>query len=249
MTYTRLRLRRTDASPGWVAGLLVAAAVLANLAFAMLGSVFDYPDVLRRPAPEILESYREHQTAVALWFGVLTFSAGLMAPAALAVGRLVRHPAMRIAVPVGIAAAVVQVVGLSRWLLLVPGYAADAAAGGARGEQALESFRTAHQVLGVAIGETAGYLLTAAWTLLVVAALHDRLAGPWFSALGGASALAILAGVLSPLDVPGVDQINFGGYVAWSVWLLAFAGALYRDRARGTASSLGRRLGQAVSRR
>ena len=37
------------------------------------------------------------------------------------------HRAMRVAVPVGIAAAVVQVIGLSRWPLLVPGFAADAA--------------------------------------------------------------------------------------------------------------------------
>src|SRR3954452_16964872 len=166
MTSTRLRIRRPRAALRWTAGLLTSAAVLANLAFAMLGSVFDYPDVLRRPAPEILQACRENQAAVSLWFGVLAFSAGLMAPAALAVGRLVRHPAMRVAVPVGVAAAVVQVAGLSRWLLLVPGYAADAAAGGARSEQALASFRTAHQVLGVAVGETAGYLLTAAWTLL-----------------------------------------------------------------------------------
>ena len=36
-----------------------------------------------------------------------------------------RARAMRIAVPVGIAAAVVQVIGLLRWPILVPGYAAD----------------------------------------------------------------------------------------------------------------------------
>jgi hypothetical protein len=226
MTFTRLRIRRTAPATRWTAGLLAAAAVLANLAFTMLGSVFDYPDVLRRPAPEILQAYRENQAAVSSWFGVLALSAGLLAPASLAVGRLVRHPAMRLAVPVGVAAAVVQVVGLSRWLLLVPGYAADAAAGGARGEAALHAFRTAHQVLGVAIGETGGYLLTAAWTILVVVALHGTLAGAWFSALGAASALAILAGVLSPLGLPGVDRVNFLGYVGWSVWILTFAAAL-----------------------
>jgi hypothetical protein len=108
----------------------------------------------------------------------------------------------------------------------VPGYAAEAAAGGARADDALAHFTTAHRVLGVAIGETLGYVLTAGWTLGVVAALHRRLAGDWFSALGAASAAAILAGVLSPLDVPGVDAVNFAGYVGWSAWLLAFAAVL-----------------------
>ena len=226
MTRARLRLALTRRSVRWTAGLLVAGAVLADLAFAMLGSVFDYPDVLRRPTEEILALYREDQAAVTLWFAVLALSAGLLAPLAVAVGRLVQHPAMRVAVPVGIAAAAVQLIGLSRWFLLVPGYAADAAAGGIRAQEALDRFRTAHQVLGVAIGETLGYLLTAGSTLGVVAALHRRLAGNWFSALGAASAAAILAGVLSPLDVPGVDAVNFAGYVGWSAWLLAFAAVL-----------------------
>jgi hypothetical protein len=236
MTHTVPRTQPSTTSRRWTAGLLVAGAVLANLAFTMLGSVFDYPDVLRRPAEEILALYRAHQGAVTLWFAVLALSAGLLAPIALAVGRLVRHPAMRIAVPLGIAAAAVQVIGLSRWFLLVPGYADDAAAGGTRGREALESFRTAHDVLGVAIGETLGYLLTAAWTICVVIALHRKLAGAWFSVLGAASALAVLAGVLSPLDLPAVDTINFFGYVAWSVWLLAFAAVLVVDAHRSRST-------------
>ena len=79
---------------------------------------------------------------------------------------------MKIAVPVGIAAAAVQVIGLARWPLLVPGFAADASssdptvAAGAR-----DTFLLAHRVLGTVVGETFGYLLTAAWTLLVLVAL------------------------------------------------------------------------------
>ena len=108
----------------------------------------------------------------------------------------------------------------------------DGAAGGAAGQDALSRFSTAHQVLGVAIGETLGYLLTAAWTICVVAALHRRLAGDWFSGLGAASGVATLTGVLSPLDVPGVDTLNFVGYVGWSAWLLAFAAVLLVGRRR-----------------
>jgi hypothetical protein len=243
MTRARHRLALSRKSVRWTAGLLVAGAALANLAFAMLGSVFDYPDVLRRPTEEILALYRENQAAVTRGFAVLALSAGLLAPLAVAVGRLVQHPVMRIAVPVGIGAAAVQVLGLSRWFLLVPGYATDAAAGGARADDAFARFTTAHQVLGVAIGETLGYLLTAGWTLGVVAALHRRLAGDWFSALGAASAVAILAGVLSPLDVPGVDALNFAGYVGWSAWLVAFAAVLLagsRARAIDLAPTMAR---------
>ena len=109
------------------AALLILAAVLANVGFTALGSIFNYPDVLDEPAGEVLADFRDNEGAVSGWFTVLALSAALLAPIAIGVGRLSAHRAMRIAVPVGIAAAVVQVVGLLRWPILVPGYASDAA--------------------------------------------------------------------------------------------------------------------------
>lgn len=205
------------------AALLIAAAVLTNAAFTVLGTVFNYPDVLGEPVHDILAAFRANQATVVVWFMVMALSAALFAPIAVGVGRLSSHRAMRFAVPVGIAAAVVQVIGLARWPLLVPGFAADAAsddptvAAGAR-----DSFLLAHRVLGTVVGETFGYLLTAAWTLLVLIALGRRIPR-WFTALGAVSAVLIVSGVLTPLHLPVVDTANFVGYVLWSVWLVVFA--------------------------
>ena len=54
---------------------------------------------------------------------------------------------------VGIAAAVVQVIGLMRWPLIVPSLADS---------DDTDAFDTVHTVLGTVVGETFGYLLTAA---------------------------------------------------------------------------------------
>ena len=199
--------------------LLIAAAVLTNVAFTALGSIFNYPDILKEPVEDILAAFRASEPAIVAGFTVMALSAALFAPIAIGVGRLSRHPAMRAAVPVGIAAAVVQVVGLSRWPILVPGYA---------DRNDLHAFETAHRVLGTIIGETMGYALTAAWTILVLIGLGRTLAGRWFTALGGVSAVLILLGVVSPLGWPGVDTANFAGYVLWSLWLIAFAVLLLR---------------------
>jgi Domain of unknown function (DUF4386) len=196
------------------AALLVTAAVATSVAFAALGSIFDYPDVLTQPAADILAAFRAHQGPVVAWFTVMALSAALLVPIAIGVGRLSRRPVMRAAVAAGLAAAVVQVAGLARWPLLVPGYAAD---------HDVDAFRTAHRVLGTVIGETFGYALTAAWTVLVLVALGRAFAGRWFVVLGGLSAVLIAAGVAVPLHVPGADRANFAGYVLWSVWLVAFA--------------------------
>jgi Domain of unknown function (DUF4386) len=209
------------------ASLLILAAVLANVAFTALGSIFNYPDVLDEPAGEVLAAFREHEGAVSAWFSVLALSAALMAPIAIGVGRLSPRRAMRIAVPVGIAAAAVQVIGLLRWPILVPGYAADGDAG---------SFRTASDILGTAIGETIGYLLTATWTILVVVALGRRFAGRWLQVLGAVSAALVLAGVLSPLGLPVIDTANFAGYVLWSIWLIALAVVILVRERRPAAS-------------
>jgi hypothetical protein len=206
------------------AALLILAAVLANVAFTALGSVFNYPDVLNEPAGEVLAAFRDNRGAISGWFSVLALSAALLAPVAVGVGRLSSRRAMRIAVPVGIAAAVVQVIGLLRWPILVPGYASDAASGNAGvASAARDSFTTASDILGTALGETLGYLLTAAWTVLVIVALERRYAGRWFQVLGVVSAALVLVGVLSPLGLPVIDTANFFGYVLWSVWLIAFA--------------------------
>jgi hypothetical protein len=222
------------------AALLILAAVMANVAFTALGSIFNYPDVLDEPAGQVLADFRDHQGAVSGWFSVLALSAALLAPVAIGVGRLASKPAMRIAVPVGIAAAAVQVIGLLRWPILVPAYAADAASSDAGvAASARDSFTTASDILGTALGETVGYLLTATWTLLVIVALGRRYAGRWFQMLGAASALLVLAGVLSPLSLPVIDTANFLGYVLWSVWLIALAVVILLHARRPAASPAG----------
>ena len=219
------------------ATLLIAAAVLTNAAFTVLGTVFNYPDVLGEPVEDILAAFRANQTTVVAWFAVMALSAALFAPIAIGVGRLSTHRAMRIAVPVGIAAAVVQVIGLARWPVLVPGFAADAAssdptiAAGAR-----DSFLLAHRVLGTVVGETLGYLLTAGWTVLVLVALRRGMPR-WFTALGAISAVLILSGMLSPLHLPVVDTANFIGYIMWSVWLVIFAILILRHHPRSRAAA------------
>jgi hypothetical protein len=75
--------------------LMIAAAVLVNVAFTGLGVMFDYPDVLKQPAADVLMAFRADQIAVSGWFVVLVLGAALLAPVAIGVGRLSSVPAMR----------------------------------------------------------------------------------------------------------------------------------------------------------
>ena len=223
------------------ATLLILAAVLANVGFIALGSIFNYPDVLDEPAGEVLASFRDSRGAVSAWFSVLAVAVALLAPIAIGVGRLSSHKAMRLAVPVGITAAIVQVVGLLRWPILVPGYASDAASSNPSvASDARDTFTTVSDILGTTIGETIGYLLTATWTVLVVVALGRRYAGRWFQVLGATSAALVFVGVFSPLGVSVIDTANFFGYVLWSVWLIALGVLIFvHDRRKVSSSAPG----------
>ena len=218
-------IRRTTAA------LLFTAAALAIAGFTALGSIFDYPAVLKHPAAQILASFRDHQSGVIAWFGVLAVSAALLAPAGILLGRLTGGSLGRMIAIVGVAAAVVQVVGLSRWMLLIPGVSADAL-DPATAAAAVQRFEGLHFWLGTIVGETIGYALTATFTVLVVRAVAAPI---WVRILGYASAALIATGVLIPLGVGIASLSNFGGYVLWCLWLIVMAAVLGRAAAPAPA--------------
>jgi hypothetical protein len=225
------------------AAALVGGAVAANLAFVGLGSSFNYPDVLQEESLAILRRFDGTRGSTMAWFAVLALGAALLAPGAILVGRLGRGRAAIWSIRVGVAAAVVQVIGLSRWFLLVPGFAdraGDASASAASRSDAVHDFERAHDVLGKLVGETLGYTFTAAWTALAITALAGL--PRWCRWLGFVSAGLILCGVLVPLDVPGTDLANFVGYVLWSIWLLVMAWLIVRRSVGGLGNAAGRRV-------
>ena len=208
--------------------LMVGAATLAGAGFTALGAIFEYPKILKAPTAEILADFRAHQGAVTAWFAVLAVSAALLVPVGILLGRLAGGRLLPWIVGTAVAAAAVQVAGLSRWFLFVPGIS-SAAADPTRRPDAEQTFRALHFWLGTIIGETIGYALTAAFTVLVVVAF--RTAVPrWLGWLGAGSAVLIATGVVVPLGVGIASLTNFVGYVAWCLWLIAMGVALWRGR-------------------
>jgi hypothetical protein len=224
------------------AALMAAAALLAIAGFTALGSVFDYPQILQSPTVDILAGYRENQGAIMGWFVVLAVSAALLAPVGVLLGRDAGGRMGRWITGVGVAAAGVQVIGLSRWFLLIPRVSEDATVPG-HAAAAHRTFERLHTWLGTILGETIGYALTATFTVLVAIAVTEVLAPRWMVFLGYASAALIATGVVVPLGVDAAGLTNFAGYVAWCLWLIAMGVFLWRSPAKAsTMSALGSRV-------
>jgi hypothetical protein len=208
---------------------MAGAAGLAIAGFTALGSVFDYPKILKSSTVEILDSYRQHQGAITGWFLVLVISAALLAPIGVYLGRIAGGKLGPWIAGLGIAAATVQVIGLSRWVLFVPRISDDAALP-AHTANAHHTFELLHTWLGTVLGETIGYALTATFTALVVSAITRAVAPRWMTYLGCASAALIATGVAVPLGLEAASLTNFAGYIAWCLWLIGMAVTLWRTR-------------------
>lgn len=218
-----------------VVGLaLIALPVVFNIVFADLGRTFDYPDILRREPGEILERFRAGGTALVVrWWafvmvGVAFIPIGVAAPALIAPG----STAAIVAIALGIAAGLVQAIGLVRWPFLVPELARRYADPDTTPEQraAIELvFASVHRLLGVGIGEHLGYLLTGLWSVAVSATILAGPGEPVPAALaipGIVAGLALVVGSLEfvgpnePRGWPLAEKLVPVAYIVWSIWLI-----------------------------
>ncbi len=216
------------------ATLLIMVPVLFMLFYGLLTMTFDYPGILREPAGEILRRFAAGgPSLVLLWYG-FALTPALFIPAAILLRRAfpATTPLLDLAVPLGVLAGLVQVLGLIRWPFLVPELARtflDPAASEATQAAALIVFGAFHQYAGVAIGEHLGYLFTGVWTLVIAGAmLKSPLFRPWLGWAGIVSALGILVGLLEPTGIALAGTINAVAYLAWSLWLVAIGVSLLR---------------------
>ncbi|WP_426560912.1 DUF4386 domain-containing protein [Angustibacter sp. McL0619] len=223
-----------------VAGvLLVALPIAFNVAFAALAKVFDYPDVLRRPTAEVLAGFREGGTALLLWWWGFMLTAVALAPLAVLLGLVLTGAdatVLRLGAALGVLAALVQFLGLSRWPFLVPYLARVAAEPDltpARSEAVDVVFQSFNRYLGVAVGEHLGYLFTGAWTVLVgTAVVQSSVAPAWLGVLGivfGALLALCSLEFVGPFERSGwrvAAMTTPIAYVAWSLWLVALGVAL-----------------------
>src|SRR5918992_164771 len=218
-----------------VAGLLLLALPVAfNVAFGVLAATFDYPDILRRPTPEVLTRFREGGTRLLLWCWIFALTAAALAPLAVLVARALddaNETLLILGAAIGALAALVQLLGLIRWPFLVPYLArvdAEPDAGPARREAVDVVFQSFNRYLGVAVGEHLGYLLTGTWTVLVGVAFTQTTVAPGWLGIPGMVIGAVLA--LGSLEFVGPAErdgwklaatLTPITYIAWSLWLVA----------------------------
>ena len=218
--------------------VLIVAPLWFNANFALLGKRFEYPDILRRPTSEVLERFRAGGAGLILLWWTFMLSGLLLIVGAVLLGQVLGFGVIvPVATTIGVLAGFVQMLGLLRWVYVVPGLArayTDPSAGPDQKEVTAAVFRALHQYLGVGVGEHLGYLLTGLWSLLVgIAVIGDGTALSvwlgWPGIIIGAGITVGSAEFLGPNEERGWNLAAAAIpvlYIAWSVWLLAMGVAL-----------------------
>ena len=216
---------------------LIVAPLWFNTTFALLGKRFEYPDILRRPATEILERFHAGGSSLILLWWTFMLSGLLLIGAVVLLGQALGfNGIVPLAVTIGVLAGLVQMLGLLRWVYLVPSLArmnADPGVESGQRQANVAVFRAMHQYLGVGVGEHLGYLFTGIWSVLIgVAIARTELLPDWMGWVGIVVGVGLVLGsaeFLGPNEERGwalADTAIPILYIAWSLWLLAMGVAL-----------------------
>ena len=212
--------------------VLIVAPLWFNTTFALLGRRFDYPQILRRPTGEILERFRAGGSSLILLWWTFMLSGLLLIAAVVWLGQVLGLGAVvSLATTIGVLAGLVQMLGLLRWVFVVPALARADADPSLRPDQRETNaaiFRALHQYLGVGVGEHLGYLLTGTWSALIgVGIIRGSVLPAWLGWVGiviGAGLVIGAAEFLGPNEEKGWALAGAAipfVYIAWSLWLLA----------------------------
>lgn len=223
-------------SPRIIAGsLLIAVPAVFMAGFTGLQMTFGYPDILRRPAGEVLSRFAAGGADLHLFWYAMFLSALALVAASIATGLLFwkRDPLLAgLSVGFGVLAGLVQGLGLLRWVILVPMLAAHYLAPGATDMDKAATvaiFDFANQYLGAGVGEHVGYLFTAIWTALIAALIfrdHRILASA-----GLVIAIGVAFGLLEPFGVELAGAVVAISFSLWAVWALLLGVVVLRGKA------------------
>jgi hypothetical protein len=206
-------------------------AIGFNLPYANLVAIYDYPDILRRPAGEALTRFAEGGAALILTWHAFAWAALLLVPLTIALSLSPQNRATsdRLAIAAAITGSlsgVTQAIGLWRWVFVIPGLATAHAQGDAATRAAAEgAFNILNSYGGVAIGEHLGQWLLVFFAL-ALSVIQWRQGLRIVGAAGIMTAAAIAVGTTEGLAIAlgrngGVFSLfTIAGFLGLTLWLI-----------------------------
>lgn len=219
----------------------ILGAVLVNIPYTLLIINFDYPDILRAPVDQILTQFQVGGNSLIYtwlafaWIGLPMLLGAIMLKRVLESDR---SYFLETATTIGVIGFVVQVIGLLRWVFVIPVIArlyTDPTTAAATKDSLSALFMAIHQYGGVVLGEHIGQFFIIIWMSMISAILYKSpLFAKWVAWLGWiAAAIYLLAQtelfVTVIPDFPVFGWAGLYGSLLWLLWMIVLGVYLIKN--------------------
>ena len=223
----------------------IVGAVLVNVPYTLLIMNFDYPYILRAPVGQILTQFQAGGNALIYTWLAFAWVGLPMLFGAIMLKRTLEKENSRFlatATTIGVIGFVVQVIGLLRWVFVVPVIArlyTDPATSTTAQESLAVLFMGINQFGGVVLGEHMGQLFIILWMSMISAVIYrSPLFARWVAWLGWiASAVYLLAQTellaTAMPDFPAIGWAGLWGSLLWLLWMVVIGVYLVKARLSG----------------
>jgi hypothetical protein len=207
----------------------IVGAILVNIPYTLLIMNFDYPDILRQPTEEILTRFQTGGNSLIYTWLAFAWVGLPMLFGALLLKRVLEKensPFLETATTIGVIGFIVQVVGLLRWVFVIPVLArlfTDPGTDSFTKAAIPAVFIAVHQYGGVILGEHLGQFLIIIWMSIISGIIYkSKIFSKWVAWLGWfASAIYILAQTeLFATAIPAFPVIDWAGLYGSLLWIL-----------------------------
>ena len=210
----------------------IIGAILVNIPYTLLIMNFDYPDILRQPTEEILTRFQAGGTSLIYTWLAFAWVGLPMLFGAILLKRVLEKensPFLETATTIGVIGFIVQVVGLLRWVFVVPVLArlfTDPGTDSVTKAAIPAVFIAVHQYGGVILGEHLGQFLIIIWMSIISGIIYkSKIFSKWVAWLGWfASAVYILAQTelfaTAIPTFPVMDWAGLYGSLLWILWMI-----------------------------
>ena len=207
--------------------LMIIAAIGVFIPYTILTIIFEYPDILRQDTGIILTKFHDGGSRLIFtWFAFAIAGVPLL-PAYILIGQKLENKFFwaRFATTIGVIGLIVQMVGLLRWVFVVPVLADSFVNANDVATQSafVVSFKSIHQFAGVLLGEHLGQLFTIVWTILMsLSFVKLKLIPKWIGWLGYLSSFIYLLAQAELLAtvIPSIPFWSMAGFIGSTLWLI-----------------------------
>ena len=220
----------------------VLGAVLVNIPYTLLILNFDYPDILRAPVDQILTQFQAGGSSlIYTWLAFAWVGLPMLFGAIMFKRILEKEDSLFLetATTIGVIGFVVQVIGLLRWVFVVPVIArlyTDPSTAQVTKDSLSALFLGIHQLGGVVLGEHMGQFFIIIWMSMISAIIYKSpMFARWVAWLGWiASAVYLLAqtellATVIP-EFPVIGWAGFSGSLLWLLWMIVIGVYLIKTK-------------------